>query len=104
MGLDNDVPSAVFHQSPGLSVNEQYTRRLVYGYNRISIPLKTVVQLLFLEVLNPFYCFQVFSVCLWFSYNYYYYAAVIILMSGFGITVSVIQTRKVGGSTKSKFM
>jgi cation-transporting ATPase 13A3/4/5 len=93
-GLDIDVPSQALHQMTGLSEYEQYTRRLVYGYNKISIPLKSIMKLLFLEVLNPFYCFQIFSVCLWFSYNYYYYATVIILMSVFGISMSVIQTRR----------
>lgn len=67
----------------------------MYGANKIAIPLKNVITLLFLEVLNPFYVFQIFSVCLWFSYNYYYYAMVIIIMSVFGITMSIIQTRQV---------
>lgn len=66
----------------------------VYGTNEIYIPLKGVFTLLFLEVLNPFYVFQVFSVFLWFSYSYYYYAIVIILMSIFGITMTILQTRK----------
>lgn len=66
----------------------------VYGLNEIFIPLKGVMTLLFLEVLNPFYVFQVFSVCLWFSYSYYYYAVVIILMSIFGISMTILQTRK----------
>lgn len=94
-GLDSNVPSIVLHQQKGLTKADQYARRLVYGYNKIAIPLKNVLTLLFLEVLNPFYVFQVFSVCLWFSYNYYYYAVVIVLMSAFGITMSILQTRKV---------
>lgn len=64
--------------------------------------MKGVLTLLFLEVLNPFYVFQVFSVCLWFAYDYYYYASVIVLMSAFGISVSIIQTRKV--CSKLKFL
>lgn len=55
----------------------------------------SIVTLLFLEVLNPFYIFQLFSFILWFSDEYYYYAAAIMLMSVFGITMSVRQTRKV---------
>lgn len=94
-GLDTDVPSILLHQQKGLNKDDQYSRRLVYGSNQISIPLKSVLTLLFLEALNPFYVFQVFSVCLWFSYNYYYYAVVIVLMSAFGITMSIVQTRKV---------
>lgn len=95
VGLDTDVPSVMLHQQQGLTSAEQYARRLVYGPNTIYIPLKSVMTLLFLEALNPFYVFQVFSVVLWFSYNYYYYAVVIILMTGFGISMSILQTRKV---------
>lgn len=94
-GLDTNVPSVLLHQHQGLTGDEQFARRLVYGANSIYIPLKSVMTLLFLEALNPFYVFQVFSVVLWFSYNYYYYAVVIVLMTGFGIGMSIIQTRKV---------
>jgi cation-transporting ATPase 13A3/4/5 len=67
---------------------------LVYGDNKIDVPIKSWLTLLFLEALNPFYVFQVFSVALWFSYNYYYYACVIILMTAFGIFFSIQQTLK----------
>lgn len=94
-GLDINVPSVLLHQSNGLTKDQQYARRLIYGFNEISIPLRGILTLLFLEALNPFYVFQVFSVCLWFAYNYYYYAVVIIIMSAFGISMSISQTRKV---------
>uniref|UniRef100_A0A182NV43 Cation-transporting ATPase n=1 Tax=Anopheles dirus TaxID=7168 RepID=A0A182NV43_9DIPT len=93
-GLDVEVPSVLIHHAKGLSVYEQSIRRLIYGSNEIFIPLRSVMTLLFLEVLNPFYVFQIFSVVLWFFYEYYYYAVVIILMSAFGITVSIIQTQR----------
>ena len=66
----------------------------MYGDNQINVPIKSWVALLFLEALNPFYVFQVFSVALWFAYNYYYYACVIILMTAFGIFFSIRQTLK----------
>lgn len=93
-GLDANVPATLLHQLKGLDVHTQRLRQLVYGLNEIFIPLKSVLTILFLEVLNPYYVFQVFSVCLWFAYDYYYYAVVIVLMSVFGITMSIIQTRK----------
>ncbi|XP_073848931.1 polyamine-transporting ATPase anne boleyn isoform X2 [Musca autumnalis] len=93
-GLDVDVSNAYFHQQHGLSQQERVARRLVYGPNEITVPYKDVKTLLFLEVLNPFYVFQIFSVVLWFAYDYYYYACVIVLMSVFGITMSIIQTKK----------
>jgi cation-transporting ATPase 13A3/4/5 len=61
------------------------------------------VKLLFLEVLNPFYVFQIFSVSLWLSDNYYYYAASIILMSIFGITSTIVQTRQVRDNALSMY-
>ncbi|XP_044251355.1 polyamine-transporting ATPase 13A3 isoform X1 [Drosophila takahashii] len=93
-GLDLNIPCSYYHQQRGLSVNEQISRRIVFGDNEITVPLRDVKTLLFLEVLNPFYVFQIFSVILWFTYDYYYYACVILLMSIFGITVSILQTKK----------
>ena len=72
-----------------------FCRRLVYGPNEILVKESTIPKLLFLEVLNPFYVFQLFSFVLWFVDNYYYYAAAILMMSAFGITMTVVQTRKV---------
>ncbi|KAH8272489.1 hypothetical protein KR044_009474, partial [Drosophila immigrans] len=93
-GLDVEVPCSYFHQQRGLSLHEQLSRGIVFGINEITVPLRDVKTLLFLEVLNPFYVFQIFSVVLWFTYDYYYYACVILLMSIFGITMSIIQTKK----------
>lgn len=94
-GLDHGVSSDVLHRAKPLSKNEQFMRRLVYGPNEITVKESTVMELLFLEVLNPFYIFQVCSFVLWFADNYYYYAAAILLMSAFGISMTVIQTQKV---------
>ncbi|KAH8309906.1 hypothetical protein KR059_003558, partial [Drosophila kikkawai] len=93
-GLDLNIFCSYYHQQKGLSMDEQLSRRIVFGDNAITVPLRDVKTLLFLEVLNPFYVFQIFSVILWFTYDYYYYACVILLMSMFGITVSVLQTKK----------
>ncbi|KAH8406408.1 hypothetical protein KR222_000122, partial [Zaprionus bogoriensis] len=94
-GLDVNVPCSYFHQQNGLSLQEQLSRSIVFGCNEITIPLRNFKTLMFLEVLNPFYVFQIFSVVLWFTYDYYYYACVILLMSIFGILMSTIQTKKV---------
>ncbi|XP_020286943.1 probable cation-transporting ATPase 13A3 isoform X2 [Pseudomyrmex gracilis] len=92
-GLDTDILTSTLHQAQGLTSQEQYMRRNVYGNNEIVIPVKSVLTLLCLEVLNPFYVFQLFSFCLWFADDYYYYAMVIFLMSGAGIVMAVNQTR-----------
>ncbi|XP_037950937.1 probable cation-transporting ATPase 13A3 isoform X2 [Teleopsis dalmanni] len=93
-GLDVNMTSVYFHQQKGLSAQEQNSRRIVYGVNEISVPYKDIKTLLFLEVLNPFYVFQIFSVILWFTYDYFYYACVIVLMSVFGISMSIMQMKK----------
>jgi cation-transporting ATPase 13A3/4/5 len=59
------------------------------------VPIHGIVTLLFLEVLNPFYVFQLLSFCLWYIDDYMYYAMAILAMSVFGIVMAVLQTRKV---------
>lgn len=77
------------------NVPSLYYRRIVYGNNDIVVQLQSIGVLLLLEVLNPFYIFQVFTVALWLAEDYLYYTIAIILMSLFGITSTIIQTRKV---------
>lgn len=93
-GLDTDVLTSTLHQAQGLVSQEQYMRRNVYGNNEIVIPVKSIFTLLCLEVLNPFYVFQLFSFCLWIADDYYYYAMVILGMSSVGIMMAVFQTRR----------
>jgi len=71
----------------------------VYGKNEIVVPVKCIFTLLCLEVLNPFYVFQLFSFSLWIADDYYYYAMVIITMSAAGIIMAVFQTRRVSHSS-----
>ncbi|KAF4096684.1 cation-transporting ATPase 13A2 isoform X1 [Onychostoma macrolepis] len=78
----------------GLSKADQSTRKQIFGANIIDVPVKSYLQLLFEEVLNPFYIFQVFSVILWMSDRYYYYAACILIISLISIGVSLYEIRK----------
>jgi magnesium-transporting ATPase (P-type) len=39
------------------------------------------LELLVLEVLNPFYIFQVVSVIIWIMIEYYYFSAALVVMS-----------------------
>lgn len=70
-------------------------RRVIYGKNEILVKLQTILTLILLEVLNPFYIFQVFTICVWFAENYIYYTFAIMTMSLFGVSSAVIQTRQV---------
>ncbi|XP_071449329.1 polyamine-transporting ATPase 13A3-like [Hetaerina americana] len=93
-GLDVGLRNGDFHRLGGLTEQEQTLRQIAYGPNEIAIPVQGVWTLLILEVLNPFYVFQLFSLIIWGFENYYYYAVAIIIMSVFGVTTSVIQTRR----------
>jgi hypothetical protein len=70
-------------------------RSVVYGQNEINVPLQGIGTLILLEILNPIYFFQVFSLIVWFCESYYYYTVAIIIMSFYGITSNVIQTHRV---------
>uniref|UniRef100_A0A8C2Z5P3 ATPase cation transporting 13A2 n=1 Tax=Cyclopterus lumpus TaxID=8103 RepID=A0A8C2Z5P3_CYCLU len=72
-------------------------RRRMYGPNLIDVPVKPYVKLLFEEVLNPFYVFQVFSIALWLADDYYFYAVCIFIISVFSIGLSLYEIRKVKG-------
>ncbi len=67
----------------------------MYGPNLINVPVKGVLELLVLEVLNPFYIFQVASIGIWCVIEYYYFAGAIAIMSAAGIVITIVQTRRV---------
>ncbi|EGW10235.1 putative cation-transporting ATPase 13A4 [Cricetulus griseus] len=69
-------------------------RRLICGPNAIDVEITPIWKLLIKEVLNPFYIFQLFSVCLWFSEDYKEYALAIILMSVTSIALTVYDLRQ----------
>ncbi|XP_039578383.1 probable cation-transporting ATPase 13A4 [Passer montanus] len=78
----------------GLTCNEQNLRRVICGPNAIDVPVIPIWKLLIKEVLNPFYVFQLFSVCLWFAEDYMEYATAIIFMSLLSIFLTVYDLRK----------
>ncbi|XP_059711450.1 probable cation-transporting ATPase 13A4 isoform X5 [Haemorhous mexicanus] len=78
----------------GLTCNEQNVRRVMCGPNTIDVPVIPIWKLLIKEVLNPFYVFQLFSVCLWFAEDYMEYAIAIIFMSLLSIFLAVYDLRK----------
>lgn len=65
-----------------------------YGPNLIDIPIPSIMRLLLVETLHPFYIFQVMSCALWFSDDYYYYASAIVVMSTVSVVWTIVFTRK----------
>ncbi|ELK17631.1 Putative cation-transporting ATPase 13A4 [Pteropus alecto] len=94
--LEDQLSSAKIHLKfgSGLTREEQEIRRLICGPNTIDVEITPIWKLLIKEVLNPFYIFQLFSVCLWFSEDYKEYAFAIILMSVISITLTVYDLRE----------
>ncbi|KFZ59001.1 putative cation-transporting ATPase 13A4, partial [Podiceps cristatus] len=78
----------------GLTCYEQNVRRVICGPNTIDVPVIPIWKLLTKEVLNPFYVFQLFSVCLWFAEDYMEYAIAIIIMSLLSIFLTVYDLRQ----------
>ncbi|KAG2462066.1 AT134 ATPase, partial [Polypterus senegalus] len=95
-GLDDSLSCKDIHRKygKGLSEDEENVRRLIVGPNSIEIQISPIWKLLFKEILNPFYVFQVFSVCLWFAEDYMTYAISIIIMSVISISLSVYDVRQ----------
>ncbi|KAG8223414.1 hypothetical protein J437_LFUL003687 [Ladona fulva] len=93
-GLETAMTNGDFHRAQGLTEQEQSLRQIAYGPNEILTPVQSLLTLLVLEVLDPFYVFQAFSLAVWCAEEYYYYAIAIFIMSFFGVTSSIFQTRK----------
>ncbi|XP_076789968.1 polyamine-transporting ATPase 13A2 isoform X6 [Arvicanthis niloticus] len=80
--------------SSGLSLQDQAVRKTIYGPNVIGVPVKSYLQLLVDEALNPYYGFQAFSIALWLADHYYWYAVCIFLISAISICLALYKTRK----------
>ncbi|NXL62474.1 AT134 ATPase, partial [Chordeiles acutipennis] len=92
---DHHTCSAVHAKfGSGLTRYQQNVRRVICGPNIIDVPVIPIWKLLIKEVLNPFYVFQLFSVCLWFAEDYTEYATAIIIMSLLSIFLTVYDLRQ----------
>ncbi|XP_029003029.1 polyamine-transporting ATPase 13A3 [Betta splendens] len=93
---DLQISCSTLHSAhtAGLTRNEQEYRRLFFGVNEIAVKVPSVFKLLIKEVLNPFYIFQLFSVILWCTDEYYYYAGAIVFMSVISIATSLYTIKK----------
>nr|XP_033814062.1 probable cation-transporting ATPase 13A3 isoform X2 [Geotrypetes seraphini] len=95
-GLDEGLPCCSVHDelSRGLSREVHDYRKLFFGINEIDVKVPSIFKLLVKEVLNPFYIFQLFSVILWTTDEYYYYALAIVIMSLISIGSSLYTIKK----------
>ncbi|XP_042699786.1 polyamine-transporting ATPase 13A3 isoform X1 [Chrysemys picta bellii] len=95
-GLDESTSCSSIHNehSKGLTKEVHDYRKVFYGVNEIAVKVPSIFKLLIKEVLNPFYIFQLFSVILWITDEYYYYALAIVIMSVISIVSSLYTIRK----------
>lgn len=73
-----------------------YNRRAVYGTNEMIVPQRSVLTLLIVEILNPFFVFQFFSFIIWCLDDYVFYASTIMVMTLFSVVGSGLSTYCVG--------
>ena len=66
----------------------------MFGDNKIEIKVQSFFDILYKEVLSPFYMFQAAAIILWSLEEYYYYGAFILLMSIASLLSSSIQIQK----------
>ncbi|KAK3592581.1 hypothetical protein CHS0354_018848 [Potamilus streckersoni] len=92
-GLD-DIDCSFFHETTGLGLIERGRKRVLYGVNCIDVHVSPIFVLFYKEILTPFYVFQVFSITVWVTDEYFYYASCIFLISTISIIITIYQTRK----------
>ncbi|KAJ2827602.1 hypothetical protein GGI24_002605, partial [Coemansia furcata] len=78
----------------GLSERIHKQRMSIFGPCIIDIREKSYSRLLWEEVLNPFYIFQLASIIIWSCEDYYYYACAIFVISAISIASTLISTKR----------
>lgn len=81
--------------SNGVAEGAEY-ENLVNQYGKCSIvlPDKNIFRLLVEEILNPFFVFQLFSVCFWFASEYEIYAGFIALTTLVSLIAELIDIKR----------
>ncbi|CAD6193517.1 unnamed protein product [Caenorhabditis auriculariae] len=96
--IDSKIPLSWFlsvsEQSKGFSMDEVARRMEFFGRNEIEVKLRPLWYLLVMEVITPFYVFQIFSVTVWYNDEYCLYASLIVAISLISIVTEVYQIRK----------
>ena len=80
--------------STGLVPNEILFMKKIFGICDIDIKINSCGKILFDELTDPFYLFQLYSIILWYCTQYYYYATVIVVLAVISLVLSVVGTYK----------
>ncbi|XP_018016585.1 polyamine-transporting ATPase 13A3 isoform X2 [Hyalella azteca] len=84
----------IYNNRHGLISEEVDRRKKLFGENLIKIEVLSIPQLLWQQIKNPFYVFQVYTIILWCLQFYYIYAICIGMLSVLSIASSVWETRR----------
>ncbi|XP_018119152.1 probable cation-transporting ATPase 13A5 isoform X3 [Xenopus laevis] len=77
----------------GFSKEEQDSRRQICGSNSIEVEITPIWKLLFREIFNPVYCFEVYTLIIWFSAGYIEYSMAILILTILSIIATVTLLR-----------
>ncbi|KYQ96690.1 P-type ATPase [Tieghemostelium lacteum] len=77
----------------GLSMESHMNETDYSGLNIIDVPLKSIPKLLLEEVLHPFFIFQIYSIILWITEQYYYYCMAIFFIASASAVFSLREIR-----------
>ncbi|XP_075124652.1 putative cation-transporting ATPase 13A4 isoform X2 [Leptodactylus fuscus] len=77
----------------GLSSEEQKSRQKLCGPNTIEVEIIPIWKLLFKEILNPFYCFEVYSLSTWLATGYIEYSMAILLLTILSVLATIYLLR-----------
>lgn len=80
--------------SKGLSSDDVIRKRFKYGKCNLDFKINSYIKLIYIEISDPFYLFQIGSVILWFCNSYEKYAAVILVTTVFSLLYSVWETKQ----------
>ncbi|XP_069830492.1 probable cation-transporting ATPase 13A5 isoform X2 [Dendropsophus ebraccatus] len=93
--LDENLSCSDIHREYGLglSCEEQKARQSLCGANTIEVEITPIWKLLFREILNPVYCFEVYSLSTWLATGYIEYSVAILLMTIISILATLYLLR-----------
>ncbi|XP_014666012.1 PREDICTED: probable cation-transporting ATPase 13A3 isoform X2 [Priapulus caudatus] len=100
--FDEDTPCSFFYTCKGLLDEDQEIRQLVYDTNEIKVRLWPIYEIVYREIVNPFYVFQLFSCLLWYFDEYWIYATCIVVMTASSLTFYVYSFRKMQTELRDK--
>ncbi|XP_068137274.1 probable cation-transporting ATPase 13A5 [Hyperolius riggenbachi] len=77
----------------GLSQEEHIARQKLSGQNTIEVEIIPIWKLLFKEILNPFYFFEVYSISVWLATGYIEYSMAILMMTVLSVLATIYLLR-----------